>query len=122
MCDLGVLALYRRRYDVAVSLFAQSLESAWRTGFSINIAYSLRGLGGVAAVKGHIETAARLLGAAEGVQERTGDQTQPYADRAFEEAAAPVRKCLSEPAVAAAWAAGRALTEDEAVSLALGST
>ena len=122
LCDLGVLALYRRRYDVAVSLFAQSLESAWRTGFSINIAYSLRGLGGVAAVKGHIETAARLLGAAEGVQERTGDQTQPYADRAFEEAAAPVRKCLSEPAVAAAWAAGRALTEDEAVSLVLGTT
>jgi predicted ATPase/DNA-binding SARP family transcriptional activator len=122
LCDLGVLALYQRRHDDAVSHFVQSLASAWRTGWPINIAYSLRGLGGVAAAKGHVETAARLLGAAEGVQERTGDQTQPYAIRAFDETAAPVRKRLSEPAVAAAWAAGRAMSEDEAVSFALGST
>ena len=122
LCDLGVLSLYQRRHDDATSLFVQSLESAWRSGFTINIAYSLRGLGGVAAAQGHVETAARLLGAAEGVQEQTGDQTQPYAIRAFDETAAPVRKRLSEPAVAAAWAAGRAMSEDEAVSFALAST
>ena len=56
------------------------------------------------------------------LREQTGDQTQPYAIRAFDESAAPVRKRLSEPAVAAAWAAGRAMSEDEAVSFALGST
>ena len=85
--DLGILALYEHRHRDAVPLFVESLESARRTGWPLNIAYCLRGLGCVAVANGEIETAARLLGAAESVEERIGELTQPYARRVFDEAA-----------------------------------
>ena len=65
------------------------------------------------------ETAASLLGASEGVGERVGAPIQTYAKQVFDERAAPVRERLTEPEVAAAWEAGRAMSEDDAVSLAL---
>ncbi len=117
--DLGVLALYEHRHGDAVPLFVESLESARRTGWPLNIAYCLRGLGSAAVASGDVEAAARLLGAAESVEERIGELTQPYARRAFDEAAATVRERLEEPAIAAALAAGRALSEADAVSFAL---
>jgi predicted ATPase len=117
--DLGILALFEHRHADAVPLFVESLESARRTGWPLNIAYCLRGLGSVAVEKGETETAARLLGAAEGVEERIGGLIQPYARRVFDEAAAEVHERLEQPAIAAAWAAGRALSEADAVSFAL---
>jgi predicted ATPase len=118
LCDLGVLALYRGRFDDAVPLFAESLESAWRIGWPTNTSYSLRGLGAAAAARGHAETAAQLLGAAEAMLERTGDQTQPYATRAFEQAASPVYQRRTDPAIAAALATGRAMSDADAVAFA----
>jgi predicted ATPase len=117
--DLGVLALYEHRHGDAVPLFLESLESARRTGWPLNIAYCLRGLGCVAVANGQIETAARLLGAAESVEEQIGEVAQPYARRAFDEAGEAVHERLEQPAIAAAWAAGRALSEADAVSFAL---
>ena len=117
--DLAILALYEHRHGDAVPLFVESLESARRTGWPLNIAYCLRGLGSVAVANGEIETAARLLGAAESVEEQIGEATQPYARRAYEEGAAAVRERLEQPAIAAAWAAGGALSEADAVSFAL---
>jgi predicted ATPase/class 3 adenylate cyclase len=118
-CDLGVLALYEHRHGDAIPLFVESLESARRTGWPLNIAYCLRGLGCVAVAHGDIETAARLLGSAESVEERIGELPQPYARRAYDEAAGAVHKRLEQPAIAAAWAAGRTLSEADAVSFAL---
>jgi predicted ATPase len=117
--DLGVLSLYEHRYDDAVPLFVESLEMARRTGWPLNIAYCLRGLGCVAVANAEIETAARLLGGAESVEETIGELPQPYARRVYDEAAARVRGRLEEPAISAAWAAGRALSEADAVSFAL---
>jgi tetratricopeptide (TPR) repeat protein len=121
-CDLGVLALYEGREDDAVHLFAESLESARRTGWQINVAYCLRGLGSTAATRGDADTAARLFGAAESVEERAGAPIQSYAKRVFDQRAAPVRKQLTEPSIAAAWAAGRAMSEADAVSFALATS
>ena len=117
--DLGILALYEHGYGDAVPLFVESLESARRTGWPINIAYCLRGLGSVAVAKGEIEAAARLLGAAEGLEERIGELIQPYARRVFDETATAVHERLEQPAIAAAWSSGRALSEADAVSFAL---
>ena len=89
------------------------------TGWQINIAYCASGLACIAASRGDTETAARLFGAAEGVEERVGAQIQPYARQAFDQGAAPVRERLAEPAIAAAWSTGRAMTEGDAVSFAL---
>jgi len=117
--DLGILGLYEHRVDEALPLFVESLEGARRAGWSLNIAYCLRGLGCVAVAKGQIETAARLLSAAESMEERIGEVAQPYAQRAFDVALVVVQGCLGQPPIAAAWAAGSALSEADAVSFAL---
>jgi predicted ATPase/class 3 adenylate cyclase len=119
LIDLGVLALHEGRDADAVSLFAEGLESARRTGWQINIAYCARGLACIGAARGDTNAAARLLGAAESVEERVGAQIQPYARQVFDQGAALVRERLGDPAIAAAWSTGRAMTEEEAASFAL---
>ena len=57
----------------SVPLFSGALESALRTGWRINVGYTLRGLAGVLATRGELEPAARLLGAADGIEEQTGE-------------------------------------------------
>jgi len=62
---------------------------------------------------------ARLLGAAEALHERLGRPLEPWAARVYADCSAPVRERLSEAELAAAWAAGRALSEADAAAYAL---
>ena len=72
--DLGILALHERRYDDSVPLFVESLESALRHGLRANVPSSLRGLAASTAVRGDLESAARMLGAAETIEEQIGEE------------------------------------------------
>jgi ATP/maltotriose-dependent transcriptional regulator MalT len=119
LCDLGILALYERRYEEAGRLFAESLESAIRTGYRINVVYTLRGIASVTAVRGEIEAAARMLGAAERTAQEIGEDTQGYARAAFAETTESVFERREVPAVAAAWSEGRAMSEADAAAYAL---
>ena len=119
LADLGVVALYERRPEDAVQLFADSLELAGRVGWHQNVAWSLVGLGCALATLGKLDTAARLLGAGEALSEPLGQPPDEYAVRAFDECSAPVRERLDEPELAAAWGAGRALGEADATAYAL---
>jgi predicted ATPase/class 3 adenylate cyclase len=118
-CDLGVIALYEQRYDDAEPLFAQALESALRTGWRVNLVYTMRGLAATAGARGDLEAAARLLGAADVIEEEIGEKLQGYAARIYAETAAPVLDRLDEPNIAAAHAAGRAMSQSDAAAFAL---
>jgi len=118
LLDLGIVALHDGRYDDALPLFAEGLESAVRTGWRHNISYSLRGLAALESTRGEAQTAARLLGAAEALDERLGHTVQPYAERIFARNTAPVLEHLTDESIAAEWAAGRALSDPDAVALA----
>jgi hypothetical protein len=118
--DLGILSLYERRVDDAAPLFARAaLESAIRTGWRINVAYWLRGLAATAGARGDLEAAARLLGAAETIEEEIGERVQGYARRIYTKTAAQVLERLDQPQIAAAHAAGRAMSQADAVEYAL---
>jgi predicted ATPase/class 3 adenylate cyclase len=119
MCDLGILALYEGRTEEAAPFFAASLESALRSGWRINVAYALRGLSSVLAARGELAAAAQVLGAAVTVQEETGEVLQGYAVAPFEAASTPVLERLDDPAIAAAYAAGTAMSQDDAAAYAL---
>ena len=80
---------------------------------------SLRGLAAATAARGDLESAARMLGAAETIEEQIGEEMEPYERSAFAEALAPVVDRADEPEIAAAWAAGRAMSESEAAAYAL---
>ncbi|MFL6018211.1 MAG: ATP-binding protein [Gaiellaceae bacterium] len=117
--DLGVVALCEGRYDDSVPMFVEALESALRAGWRINVAYAIRGLGGVLAMRGEIGPAAKLLGAATVIEEQTGEAMQGYAVDAYTKTAAPVLERLGDRNVAAAYAAGRAMTQEDAAAYAL---
>ena len=121
LSDLGVVALYEGRYEDSAPLFARALESALRTGWRINVSNALRGLAGVLAARGEIASAARVLGAATAIGELTGETMQGYAVDAYTKTAAPVLDRLDDREVAAAYAAGRAMTQADASAYALGA-
>src|SRR5262249_30771069 len=60
LCDLGVNALYERRFDEAVQLFAESLELARQRAWHVNIAWTVNGLGCALASRGELDVAACL--------------------------------------------------------------
>jgi predicted ATPase len=119
LCDLGVLALYERRLEDSVHLFVDSLELVRQAGWHLNVAWTVGGLGCALASLGELDASARLLGAAEALHERLGEPIQSYAARAYADCSAPVRERLGEAELAAAWAAGRALSEADATAYAL---
>ena len=119
LCDLGVVALYEQRLDDAVQLFADGLEAAREGAWHVNVAWAISGLGCALASREELAVAAQLLGAAEALLERIGRQIESYAIRAFDECSAPVRDRVREPELAAAWAAGRAMSEADAAAFAL---
>jgi hypothetical protein len=118
--------------EAACSLFQRSLAAVWepvgpaRSGFR-PLPLCLEGLARVAAAREQKERAARLFGAAEALREAAGAPfpsgaragTQPAERAAVEQHVATVRTALGSEAFAAAWAAGRAMTLDEAVAYAL---
>jgi predicted ATPase/class 3 adenylate cyclase len=119
LTDLGVLALYERRFDDALRLFGESLPLARQSSWDILVAWGLWGIGCGLAAAGDLRSAARLFGAAEALHERLGQPIEPWAVRAYAEGSAPVRERLGEDDLAAAWAAGRALNEADAAAYAL---
>ena len=98
---------------------AESLDGALRHGLRSNIALSLRELAASVAVRGELEPAARIFGAAEAIDEQTGWQMEPSWQAAFEVAMKLVADRADEPEIAGAWAAGKATTESDAAAYAL---
>ncbi|HEY7033900.1 MAG TPA: LuxR C-terminal-related transcriptional regulator [Thermomicrobiales bacterium] len=117
---LGRLALMRRDLMRAASLFtepfalAQELENRMLTGYVVWFWAALADAGG------QTERAARLLGASDRLVEYLRIYMEPGAgfepradDRSWWEGETALRARLTEHRLAAAWAAGRALTLDE---------
>ncbi|MER3487122.1 MAG: hypothetical protein C4345_15225 [Chloroflexota bacterium] len=102
----------------AAALYRESLPVAHRQGDKWGVIESLTGLAGVAAAHGQPGLAARLFAAAEAVRETIGLRLQRYVQVEFERAVAAVRKELGEEAFAAEWAAGMALSLDDAIATA----
>ena len=116
--NLGLVALHERRYEDSVPLFAQSLETSLEHGVRIDIPLLLRCLAATVAVRGDVGAAAQMLGAADVLQEDF-DEMHFEIDDAYVEAVGPVLERADEPDIAAAWAAGRGMSESEAVAFAL---
>jgi hypothetical protein len=79
----------------------------------------LEGLASVACAQGQATQAARLFGAADALRASVGTHITPAERADYERQLAAVRAQLDEPAFAAAWAAGRALSLEQAIAEAL---
>jgi tetratricopeptide (TPR) repeat protein len=118
----GYLALHRGQRDAASGLFHESLARFREIGLARGVAEAIAGLAAVAAAGGteaEAVRAARFWGAAEAIYGRAGMVPWPADIRERERYLPLARASLTEAAFAAAWAAGRALSLDEAAAEAL---
>jgi predicted ATPase/class 3 adenylate cyclase len=116
---LGETALGQGRLDEAGRHLAQGLALSQALGDQASLAWCLAGLGSVAALDEEPERAARLWGAAERLRQAIGCRSAPAARATYERAMAAARAQLGDEAFAAAWAAGRAMTLEQAIAEAL---
>jgi predicted ATPase/DNA-binding SARP family transcriptional activator len=117
--SLGRVAGDQGDYGAARALLEESLAIFRELGHKREIAMNLEGLAAVAVAEAQSERAVRLFGAAEGLREAIGAPLPP-ADRAeHNRSVAAARTALGEEAFAAAWAEGRALSLEAAISYAL---
>jgi DNA-binding CsgD family transcriptional regulator len=112
--ELGTSYLFKQDYERARQCYRESITS----GNEGVLAYDLEGSAGLAAAQQQPKRAARLLGAAEALRE-TADTPLMKLDYYYERFVIMTRAQLDEQDFAAAWAAGRTMTLDEAVAYAL---
>jgi predicted ATPase/DNA-binding CsgD family transcriptional regulator len=113
---LARIARDRGDYARAAALYGDVLSlHRGRDDRSI-VARTLRSLAKVAGICGQPEAATRLYGAAEALREAIGVGSPPARRARYEQDVADTRARLSAEAFSAAWAAGRALTFEQALS------
>ena len=121
-CLMVLANVTRRRGDLerAVQLLRESIALSQQLGQRFDTAGSLEELAVVAIASGDMHVAARLLGATDGLLASMGlSETERWALPDDDELTARVRSALGDAAFAEAFAAGRALTQDETVTEAL---
>lgn len=114
--QLGEVAAMRGDVQAAAAYYAESLDG---TGTRENLVGKLVAVSRLAAVGGHAETAARVLGAAEALAGTIGYVRRRPEQARLDRDAAHARAALGDAAYDAAWAAGAALSTDQAVTEAL---
>jgi ATP/maltotriose-dependent transcriptional regulator MalT len=123
----GLADVARRRGDLAdAKALGREQLLAWRRlNAPAHLAESLEGLALTAAAAGEdtwAERSARLLGAAAVLRERVGTPPSSMGQAYMEQLAVPARAALGEERWAAAFAAGRGLSLEEAIAEALDET
>lgn len=117
LINLGRLALRRGELSRAAQIYAEGLTLRWADGDQISVASCLRGLAQTAVRSGQYERGVRLFAAAVALREAIGaGETR---SSGVEEPLAAARALLDERAFASAWAAGKALTIEDAVNEAV---
>jgi tetratricopeptide (TPR) repeat protein len=119
---LGSLAtVANKEGDIAQAarLQRESLEIRRDLGDRYSLAFSLADIAEIATVAGRYEVAARLYGAEEALREEIGAPYPEDGAAQHERAVSKLRAAMDPVLVASAWAAGRSLTIEEAVTEAL---
>ncbi|MCW5852381.1 MAG: tetratricopeptide repeat protein [Anaerolineae bacterium] len=117
--NLGNVAWSQGDYPIAQQRYAESLALNRDIDDKLGIACPLGGLAAVAVAVGEAERAAQLAGANQALLDALGAQLEPTEQAIYEAAVAAAQSALSADHWAAAWAAGRTMTLEQAVEYAL---
>jgi non-specific serine/threonine protein kinase len=116
---LGLVFLFLRDPAQAVVFAADGLAGLWDVGDHTYLNYPFLVIAGALPWLKQPEQAVRLLGAAEMVRESVGGPLGTATKAMHDQLVVRLRTQLDEAAFTATWAAGRALTLEQAVSAAL---
>jgi len=117
--NLGEVAHDQGDADRAAALFGEGLTLGQAMGDKETVAFCLEGCAHVAVAQGQPGRATRLLGAADALRAAIGVPIPPTDQAGYDRAVIAARKILGDDAFAAAWAAGAALSLEQAITLAL---
>ena len=119
MDNLGWVAVLENSYERANKLYRESLALCRELGFRRLAVDALEGMSAVFQGYGRPGKAARLWGAAETLREHLDAPLSPVERLECDRLIAAARAALGAEAFAAAWAEGRALSLEQALSYAL---
>jgi predicted ATPase/DNA-binding SARP family transcriptional activator len=119
LSSLGIVAQYQGDEARAAARFEESLMIFREVGEKLGIAGCLEGFAGLAESAGQPQRAAQLFGAAASLRDSLGAPVPPAERADYDRRVAATRAALGEQSFAAAWAAGRALTLEQAIAQAL---
>jgi predicted ATPase/Tfp pilus assembly protein PilF len=119
LANLGDVAERQGEFRQAAAMLKESLLLGRDIGSREVLATGLESMAWVAAACGQADQAARLGGAAEMLREVRGAPLSPDKQAGHARVVAGLRSVLGEEGAAAAWAAGRTLTLDDAIALTL---
>jgi predicted ATPase/DNA-binding SARP family transcriptional activator len=119
VAGVGITACWQSDYVRARACFEESLRLFRELGMETGFVRSLAGLGRIAHALGQPERAATLFAAAAALRESVGSWTPLLDPTTHEDIVSATRARLGVAAFAAAWAAGREMTRDQAVDYAL---
>src|SRR5437867_9588314 len=118
--NLGALAVLEGNLTEAEPLIRESLEIAYKRGDRYVAPYELIWLGRVALGQGNPTRAATLFAAAKAQFDATGLAMDPDEGPEYEKGLAAIRRALDDAPFEAAWAEGKKMNLDDAVTFALG--
>jgi predicted ATPase len=121
LVNVALAALHLGHYDRASSLLRESLALSRRIGDVVGIVYAIECLGATLAEQADCEPAAKLLAGAEMLTESIGLEFEPFEQRMHDHAVDLVRSELGQSQLDAAWAAGRALSQEDLILHTLGT-
>jgi non-specific serine/threonine protein kinase len=121
LAGLALVARAQENYDESEKLFRETLLVSGELKDQWVMPRALGGLAGAAVLAANYERAARLLGATAAMRAVSGTGEAARSFRlVYERDEAEARAALGEEAFAAAWAAGQAMSLEQAVAFALG--
>ena len=120
--ELAHIERYEGRYEKAEAMYRETLQEWQRLGHRAAVAHQLECFAAIAHHRGERERAARLYGAAERLRERINIPMTELERAEYDLAIARLRLETDEALFTSSWAAGRALSMDQAIRLALEAT
>jgi predicted ATPase len=118
LCYLGHAALEKSNYDRAKVCYHESLALHQELGNKIGIAEALVGYGRLALAENRYAHATRLFAAAELLRAQVGAPMSLYEHERFDHEIAALRAALNDKKFNAEYAAGKNMTEEQAVAYA----
>jgi predicted ATPase/tetratricopeptide (TPR) repeat protein/DNA-binding XRE family transcriptional regulator len=117
--DLGSVALLQGELEHATAFFVQSMARFRETLNPIGMAAYLTSMAGIAEAQGRAQRATQLFSAAAAMRDGSNEQPFPDVRRDFQQRLASVRTQLDTAIFDAAWAAGQAMSVEEAIACTL---
>jgi hypothetical protein len=103
----------------ALPLYHETILAWQDLGHRAAVAHQLECIAFIVEAEGNAQRAARLLGAAEALREKTGSSMAQLEHAEYEAALDSIHARIDESSFAEAWAEGRAMTMEEAIADAL---